>query len=427
MKTLGAVLALALAAAPAGAQQIRIAPSLPSAMGTPAALPTSLGLPASAIALPAAAMPTSLPTVLQAAGIAPAAVPTHSQFQLYLQTGDKGIGALPSAEPLTQAETLRQTSAPGALGGYQTGKIQFDGAGLKAGAAPAEPVDAGGSALSGVIARIEAEGQVQVDPNTGAAYKGIQPVVEQTENSQTLYAVALKGTVDAAGSFTRQAVIAVRQAQEVSQTAVNETTTRVQEKAAVTAVEADLNGKASKVQFANQDHTDVITTVEYPAETETLGRRFSAELRAAQEKAGVSDVAGLVKHIQENGDFNPFGNPPAIVLQLSQEQGQDGTVASLAAVVELGVKDKKLVPTGLLIVTGSQKGSQNPDGSGNKAHVEQTVYKATLDGTLKGATATTKEHSLDVTQGEKAADDAAQQDFDGIVGKVAAGQQEAGQ
>ena len=429
MRTIHAALALALAAAPAGAVQL-VDVSAPQAVR--AALPVlAPALPSALIATPGATA-AAVPALPQAA--APGAIAPLQQ------ASDSPLAALPSAATLQPLGVLSAEAPGAAAADSHRFSAGFDGTNGKLEAAPVDPSDPNGggngfsplgsgsssgggsnpksSALSRLISHIETKGQVRViNPQTGEAVKMIAPKMERTPNGGAMYLVVLTGTTDAQGNFTKTGVAAVRQTKDQSETALSATQTRRQDKQTGVQVAAALDGTPHAVHRFSSDHTDLIETVSH--DPQAKAGDFQKEVADAQNILGAKDYKDLLIKIQQQGQLDLqgllSGAGPRVIHELGRSQAPDGTNSQFVAILNLDAKGQ---PDKLSLVRVAVKSTPRAGGQGDTAREDTSIYVADAAGTLVEAKSVGKDHSLDIQESAGPADASAQTDFDGIVAKV---------
>lgn len=268
-----------------------------------------------------------------------------------------------------------------------------------------------------LLKKIEKEGQLGKDPQSGADLKGIKPSVETVADGQIVRAAILKGAVDASGRFTHDTIMTVEVSQTATGSQVSPKQRRTEEIQTQTMVVADAAGKAQQMMRIKVTHTDLYTAEDRAIDA-AAKKEYAAELAVVQAALGAADVAALTARISKDGLPTDDAKAPAIVLPVEVRGGSgDAPVAYVIAIRGEYKDGATFTPVGLALIRQDETAEVSPDKTQQKSITITRSYTAGLDGTLQEAQSLTKLHHLSM-QHEQTQGADAQAAFDAVVKKL---------
>ncbi|MBI5210191.1 MAG: hypothetical protein HY927_09505 [Elusimicrobia bacterium] len=273
-------------------------------------------------------------------------------------------------------------------------------------------------AFQKLLDKIEKEGEVGLDPQTGLLLKGLPAAVDEIPNGQALTMVVMTGAPTETGGFKAEAVLAILASQQRTRQALSEKSVRIETTESQTLLQADMAGKVARGVSTKAVKAGV-TSVEEAGATDATRKDFAAELAAAQKAVGVGTVKALVAKVRNDGQFGEkdADGPARFLLPLPVEEVDGGVRGRLIAVVGEGGGDS-FTPKALMLISKVQKGETAQDQKSEKTQMTLRTFTASLDGKLEGVVTAKVDQTVTVEGGELKADAQSQKLFDGAVARM---------
>lgn len=273
-------------------------------------------------------------------------------------------------------------------------------------------------AFQKLIDKIEKEGEVGLDPQTGMLIKGLPAAVDEIPNGQALTMVVMAGAPTEAGGFKAEAVLAILASQQRTRTALSEKSVRIETTESQTLLQADMAGKVARGVSTKAVKAGV-TAVEEAGATDATRKDFASELAAAQKALGVGSAKALAAKVRNDGRFGEkdADGPARFLLPLPLEEVDGGVRGRLVAVVGEGSGDS-FAPKALMLISKFQKGETALDQRSERTQVTLRTFTASLEGKLEGVVTAKVDQTVAVEGGELKADAQTQKLFDGAVARM---------